>query len=366
MKTLKSSNWCAIAACLSLVLAFGCSDDESGTDIEVGGTTSTSGSGGSKAGGSSGGSGNRAGSSSDGGASDEGGAGGSEPTAGSGGNGSGGSAGMGGKTSGGNGGGGMGGTVGGGGMSGSGGATSGSGGGGAGGGGAAGGGAGGGSGASGAGGGGTGGSGTGGVGGGGAGAGGGGTGGAGAGGGGTGGGGNQTCGNGAVEGSEECDDSGPSPLCSDACFEVATQECYDCEQISDCFASSNNCAGPSASPFSAENVGVCYDVVQCIQDSGCLKGENGSLGACYCGSLTTAACGAAPFDLSKPGAPNGPCAEIMQLGNPGVTTNSAILGGLTNKSRPAGAAGQRLNCHKTAFLDPNFEDQSCKTKCKVE
>jgi hypothetical protein len=168
----------------------------------------------------------------------------------------------------------------------------------------------------------------------------------------------QDCGNGTVEANEECDDSGPSRLCSDACETVSTQACVDCEQAGDCFASSDNCKGPAAKPFTPEQVGICYDVLQCIQDSSCFTGVSSTLGKCYCGTLGTAACGAAPFDLSKPGAPNGPCAAIMQLGNPGLTSNSAILGGLTTKSRPAGAAGQRLNCQKT--------DEICAPICGVQ
>jgi len=84
------------------------------------------------------------------------------------------------------------------------------------------------------------------------------------------------------------------------------------------------------------------------------------LGKCYCGTLDTAACGAAPFDLTKSGAPDGACAEIMQLGNPQATSNSQILGGLTTKSRPAGAAGQRLNCQRTSA------DPACAALCGLE
>jgi len=135
-----------------------------------------------------------------------------------------------------------------------------------------------------------------------------------------------------------------------------------CEQAGDCFASSDNCLGLTrpanlGGPFTAAETTLCFDVTQCIQASNCLDGT-GSLGKCYCGTLSTAACGAAPFDLTATGAPNGPCAAIIQQGNPGVTTNSAILGGLTNKARPAGAAGQRLNCDKT--------DPACAPLCGVQ
>jgi hypothetical protein len=178
--------------------------------------------------------------------------------------------------------------------------------------------------------------------------------------GGTAGGPNQDCGNGSVEGTEECDDSGPSRLCSDSCETVSTPACVECEQAGDCFASSDNCKGPAATPFNSNQVAVCYDVLQCIQDSNCLDAPSGSLGKCYCGTLGTAACGAAPFDLSKPGAPNGPCAELMQLGYPEATTNSQILGGVTTKSRPMGAAGQRLNCQRVSA------EPACAALCGLE
>lgn len=173
------------------------------------------------------------------------------------------------------------------------------------------------------------------------------------------------CGDGATGGSEQCDagtgtNAAPvlatNRLCASTCETISTQACVDCEQAGDCFASSDNCLGPAGS-FSLAQQKTCTDVMQCIQDSNCLDGT-GSLGKCYCGTLSTAACGAAPFDLTAAGAPNGPCAAIMQAGNPGVTTNSGILGGLTNKSRPAGAAGQRLNCQKT--------DAACAPICGVQ
>ncbi|HEX2876627.1 MAG TPA: hypothetical protein VHP33_35495 [Polyangiaceae bacterium] len=171
------------------------------------------------------------------------------------------------------------------------------------------------------------------------------------------------CGNGIVSiGFEECDDSSLSRTCSNDCESISDAACVTCEQAGDCFASSDNCLGnarPAAQggPFTVAEQNTCTDVMQCIQDSNCLDGT-GSLGKCYCGTLSTAACGAAPFDLTAAGAPNGPCAAIMQAGNPGVTSNSAILGGLTNKARPAGAAGQRLNCQKT--------DANCAPICGVQ
>lgn len=167
------------------------------------------------------------------------------------------------------------------------------------------------------------------------------------------------CGDDIVAGAEECDDGtgtnaspvvATSRLCSAKCETVSTTTCVECEQATDCFASSDNCLGPSGS-FSLAQQTLCTDVMQCIQDSNCLDGS-GSLGKCYCGTLGTAACQAAPFDLTAPGAPNGPCAALMQQGSPGVTSNAGILGGLTTKSRPGGAAGQRLNCQKNTECAP--------------
>lgn len=171
------------------------------------------------------------------------------------------------------------------------------------------------------------------------------------------GGGSSTCGDSKKEGTEECDDGGPSRLCSDDCRTVSTAECVACEQAGDCAFSSDNCLGPEATPFTTQQVGLCYDVLRCIQDSNCLDGA-GSLGKCYCGTLTNPQCSAAPFDLKANGAPNGPCAGPMQLGAAGVTTNQQMLAGLTTKTRATGAAGQRLNCQKAS--------DDCKSICGVQ
>lgn len=174
------------------------------------------------------------------------------------------------------------------------------------------------------------------------------------------------CGDGTTTAPEKCDDgtgtnTAPVPVatrvCGDTCSVLSTPDCVACEQAGDCFASSDNCNGPSSAPFTAAQRKLCYDVTSCVRDSNCLDGA-GTLGKCYCGTLSTAACQAAPFDLTAPGAPNGPCAAIMQAGNAGLTSNSAILGGLTTKSRPAGAAGQRLNCDKN--------DPVCAPLCGVQ
>jgi hypothetical protein len=176
---------------------------------------------------------------------------------------------------------------------------------------------------------------------------------------GEGGGGSQTCGNGKVEGTEECDnavDGTPwkgDDVCADDCETVTTAECLTCEQSSDCSGFTNDCAGFAA----AKDVANCYDNYQCLRENHCLDGTN-TLGGCYCGSLSTGACGGAPFDLSQPGAPDGPCAALMQAGHPGTTNNSAVLGLLQLRTHPAGAAGKRFFCDR-------FTDANCGAACGI-
>ena len=152
------------------------------------------------------------------------------------------------------------------------------------------------------------------------------------------------CGDGMVNGAEQCDDTGASPVCSNGCTKVSTAACVTCENAGDCFESVDACKGPGG-VFTAIQQTQCFSVMTCIEKNNCLDGT-GSLGKCYCGTLDTGACSAAPF--TGAGSPNGACVKEIQAGMPGVTTNAAVLGGLTATSRPAGAAGQRLNCQKTA------------------
>jgi len=163
-------------------------------------------------------------------------------------------------------------------------------------------------------------------------------------------GGSTTCGDGVVQLGEQCDDKGPSPICSNTCFQVQTPDCYACENDPEksCVDSVNNCLGPTDTPFSDVQQAQCYAVMACIELSHCFVGSGTLGGACYCGTLSVMQCQAAAYDLSKPGAPNGPCAAAIQAGLPGLSTNSAVLGGLTAKAKPAGAGMQRLNCMKTA------------------
>jgi hypothetical protein len=108
-----------------------------------------------------------------------------------------------------------------------------------------------------------------------------------------------------------------------------------------------NCLGPSGS-FNAAQQTQCNSVLTCIQSSNCFDGAGTLGGTCYCGTLSLTDCQAGPFDLTQPGAPNGACAAVIQAGLPGVSSNAAVLGGLTAKTKPASAALQLLNCQKTA------------------
>jgi hypothetical protein len=151
------------------------------------------------------------------------------------------------------------------------------------------------------------------------------------------------CGNGVIDEGEDCEpafDAG----CSPDCEQIFSPQCVQCEQAGDCSGASSSCTGGNGS-FTPEQRAACWDVLACVVQSGCAAG-NSSLSRCYCGTLSTTQCAAAPFDLATPGAPNGPCAALMQKGTPGATSNSAVLGALTSLGRPTGAAGQRVQCLK--------------------
>lgn len=159
------------------------------------------------------------------------------------------------------------------------------------------------------------------------------------------------CGNGVVEAGEQCDDavapfpsSAASPTCSSGCKLISTAACVTCENAGDCFESVNNCVGVAA-PFAVGDQNKCFDVMGCIERTNCFDGTN-TLGKCYCGSLATAACSAAPF--TGPGSPDGACVAEIKAGFPTFTSNAAVLGGLTATDFPSGAAMKRLSCQKGA------------------
>jgi hypothetical protein len=168
-------------------------------------------------------------------------------------------------------------------------------------------------------------------------------------GGGGGNGGGSGAGTGGSGGDESTGGAPPIPatkgqLCSNTCYKVGDQSCLDCENGGDCFESVNNCLGV-LEPFNVAQQTQCYAVMKCIQSSNCLDGTN-TLGKCYCGSLNTTQCGAAPF--TGAGSPDGACVNQIKAGFPSFTTNSAVLGGLTATDFPSGAAMKRLSCQKGA------------------
>ncbi len=159
-----------------------------------------------------------------------------------------------------------------------------------------------------------------------------------------------TCGNGVKESSEQCDDAAgsstdsTSATCSNTCTKISTQACVDCENAGDCFESVNNCLGV-AIPFNATQQTQCYSVISCIQKSNCFDGT-GTLGKCYCGTLSTTDCGAAPF--TGAGSPNGACVAEIKAGFPTFTTNSQVIAGSWPPTSPSGAGMKRLSCQKGA------------------
>jgi hypothetical protein len=148
------------------------------------------------------------------------------------------------------------------------------------------------------------------------------------------------CGNSVVEAGEECDPNN-SQTCSDKCQLVATTACVACEQNGACAALSDACLN-----FTGADRTACYAVQECITDSNCGDGAN-TLTSCFCGTLSTANCIAAPN--TGAGAPNGACAAVIRsaLSVGGDTpTNAQVLTRYIDESVAGGAGIARYNCDK--------------------
>lgn len=154
------------------------------------------------------------------------------------------------------------------------------------------------------------------------------------------------CGDGVVE-ANECEPPGTA-LCSDDCVAVATSSCYDCEQETACYELSESCLA-----FEGDERALCFDVMECVNDSGCADGES-TFTSCFCGELATSACIDAPS--SAPRSPEGACAELIRRSMGGdESTNSQVLTRYINVAYPGGAALARMNCDK--------QPSTCTTVC---
>jgi hypothetical protein len=186
---------------------------------------------------------------------------------------------------------------------------------------------------------------------GGGGAGGGGTAGGGSGGGGTGGGGTAgsggasgKCGDGIIQPPEECEPPNTAN-CSDDCKIVASAECSSCEADearSACAPFALACLN-SKGTMTADDQALCFDVEECIHQTNCAAGAN-TFTSCFCGTLTTNDCGAAPE--TGPDAPHGACAALIKKGMGAGATNTQVLARMTSRSYAAGAGINRYNCMK--------------------
>jgi hypothetical protein len=153
--------------------------------------------------------------------------------------------------------------------------------------------------------------------------------------------GGEVCGDGVRSGTEECEPS-RSPTCSDDCVRVLSDECYACAQETACIQLANSCLEFTANEGDQT---VCYDVMKCVQDSGCANNPAG-LTSCFCGSLTTSQCVAAPPGGDE--GPDGPCADVIrQATHADNLPNSVVLTRYLQRDNPAGIALRYLNCLKS-------------------
>jgi hypothetical protein len=150
------------------------------------------------------------------------------------------------------------------------------------------------------------------------------------------------CGDGVLTPLEECEPP-LTPSCSEACESIGTASCNACS-TSSCGSQRIAACSPVGGAQGSE---LCFDVLQCVYESGCLDNATSILTRCYCGTLGPAACAAAPLPSSgEPGSANGPCALAIQRAF-GWTTAMQPLS-LTNPSQPGSYAVARLQCEKSS------------------
>jgi cysteine-rich repeat protein len=150
---------------------------------------------------------------------------------------------------------------------------------------------------------------------------------------------NRNCGNGTVEGGEECDDGGrqSGDGCSDTCeIETPKKRCLervgvqnpgtaqvDGDECAECVC--NQCGTETAACYERENpeeVRLCDDLAHCVRATWC----NGI--ACYCGSDL--------FGCTL-GNPTGPCRAQVQAAA-GTNSPSAVLERASDMNSPFGRA----------------------------
>lgn len=148
------------------------------------------------------------------------------------------------------------------------------------------------------------------------------------------------CGDNKVSAGEECELPN-SQTCSDKCQSVASAACVACEQAGACSALSDACLN-----YTGEQRTACYKVQECITDTNCGDGAN-TLTSCFCGTLTTGQCIAAPDTGAN--APKGACVDVIRNAfalSGQAATNAMVLTNYIDESFAAGAGIARYNCDK--------------------
>jgi len=157
------------------------------------------------------------------------------------------------------------------------------------------------------------------------------------------------CGDGIVSPPEQCEPRATA-FCDEACTSVGSAACSAC--------GTGACAAtllPGCSPVGGpQGSSVCYDLLQCVYASHCMDTSTSLLSKCYCGSLSTVACGAAPLPNSGlPGAPDGACAGLIQQAYNLTSLAQPLALRLDDPTYPGSYANARLTCEKN----------NCATQC---
>jgi hypothetical protein len=129
-----------------------------------------------------------------------------------------------------------------------------------------------------------------------------------------------------------------APSTKPAEVKPSPEACHQCEMSGACAELAKGCSG-----LSGDDVASCEAVDKCLDTTGCAKGDK-SFTSCFCGSMTTDACLAAP--LKGKGAPEGACADAMRKTMPGAASNHDILVSFQRVETVLGAAITRRNCQK--------------------